>query len=570
MRIRRAVTAASLALGALLSPLVAQPLPADAQPGGPQVSAVGLTALTGPSIDEAGSTWLVVNKRRPIPGASAYVPPDMVALPAGIPNPNGHRLRAEAAATLATMFDAARAETGKQLVAQSGFRSYVSQQFAYQYYIDTLGQAGADLTSARPGFSEHQTGLAMDILDTTSGCGLDDSCFASTAAGRWLAANAYRFGWILRYPQGQTATTGYEFEPWHYRYVGRELAADVRATGITTLEQYFDLPPAPSYLASNDPFGTLDSASVRLSQATLAGWAADPDRPRDALDVHVYVGGPYGVGTWGGRFAADRSRPDVAAALPGFGPTHGFEVSVAIPSGTTPVCLYAIKVGAGSSALLSCRSLTVLTGPPLGNVETATLSGGTASLAGWALDPDTAASIEVHVYVNGGWGGAYPASAPRPDVAAVFPANGAAHGFEISGLRVPVGTSELCVYGIDTAGGHANRQLGCRTVSTDSGPPRGTIDSATRGAGAVTLAGWSLDPDTAASIEVHVYVDGGWGGAYRADAYRPDVAAVFPGYGSAHGFRITVPVRPDARRACVYAINTGPGSTNPLLGCSTL
>ena len=109
-----------------------------------------------------------------------------------------------------------------------------------------LGQAGADLTSARPGHSEHQTGLAVDISAVPATCALDQ-CFADTVQGKWLAKNAYKWGFVLRYPNKMTSITGYEFEPWHYRYVGVELATEMHTTGIKTLEQFFDLPAAPGY-----------------------------------------------------------------------------------------------------------------------------------------------------------------------------------------------------------------------------------------------------------------------------------------------------------------------------------
>jgi D-alanyl-D-alanine carboxypeptidase len=73
------------------------------------------------------------------------------------------------------------------------------------------------------------------------------ACFADTPQGLWLAANAWKYGFMLRYPNGKTPITGYEFEPWHYRYVGLELAAELHTTGIQTLEEFFGLPPAPTY-----------------------------------------------------------------------------------------------------------------------------------------------------------------------------------------------------------------------------------------------------------------------------------------------------------------------------------
>jgi len=200
------------------------------------------------SIDDPTSIWFVVNKTRPIPNASTYIPPDLVDLRADIPNPYGYPLRQEAADALASMADAATAEIGQQLVAQSGYRAYDIQETVYNRYVAQLGVAGADLTSARPGYSEHQTGMAIDILATGSGCSLDGPCFGETTAGQWLAANAYRFGYLLSYPADKTAVTGYEYEPWHFRYIGVDLATEMHNEGVTTLEEFFGLPAAPGYL----------------------------------------------------------------------------------------------------------------------------------------------------------------------------------------------------------------------------------------------------------------------------------------------------------------------------------
>ena len=218
----------------------AEPAPAPAAPAGFDKKAR--------SIDDPTSIWFVVNKTRPIPDAANYEPPDLVSLRSDIPNPNGFPLRQETADALAVMVDAAKAEIGQQLVAQSGYRSYGIQVNAYNRYVNQLGTAGADLTSARPGFSEHQTGMAIDLLATGSGCSLDGPCFGDTTAGQWLAANAYRFGFLLSYPADKTAITGYEYEPWHFRYIGVDLATEMHNTGVTTLEEFFGLPAAPGYL----------------------------------------------------------------------------------------------------------------------------------------------------------------------------------------------------------------------------------------------------------------------------------------------------------------------------------
>lgn len=195
------------------------------------------------SIDDPASLWVVVNKLRPL-NPQDYAAPDLVSVP--VPYVNAPTLRQEASDQIVAMFAQYQAETGNQMQSQSAYRSYSVQVNVYQGWVNSLGQAGADQTSARPGHSEHQTGLAMDISGVPATCALDQ-CFADTNQGQWLAANAYKWGFILRYPNGLTNITGYEFEPWHYRYVGIELATEMHDTGIQTMEEFFGLPPAPDY-----------------------------------------------------------------------------------------------------------------------------------------------------------------------------------------------------------------------------------------------------------------------------------------------------------------------------------
>jgi D-alanyl-D-alanine carboxypeptidase len=195
------------------------------------------------SIDDPSSLWVVVNKLRPLNPAD-YQAPDLVSVP--VPHVNDPILRQEASDQIVAMFAAYTAETGNEMQSQSAYRSYGVQVNVYQGWVNSLGQEGADLTSARPGHSEHQTGLAMDISAVPNTCALDQ-CFADTDQGLWLAANAYQWGFILRYPNGMTDITGYEFEPWHYRYVGVALATEMHDTGIQTLEEFFGLGPAPDY-----------------------------------------------------------------------------------------------------------------------------------------------------------------------------------------------------------------------------------------------------------------------------------------------------------------------------------
>jgi zinc D-Ala-D-Ala carboxypeptidase len=187
------------------------------------------------SIDDPASSWVVVDKARPLTPLD-YAPADLVSI-------GGHELRAEAAQAMQDMFAAAAAE-GFRLTVQSAYRSYDYQVNTFRNQVARFGQTQAEIQVARPGFSEHQTGLAADIGG--GGCDIE-SCFATTAEGRWVAANGARFGFVVRYPDGKQDVTGYKYEPWHVRYVGVALATEMQRTGVPTLEEFFGLPAAPGY-----------------------------------------------------------------------------------------------------------------------------------------------------------------------------------------------------------------------------------------------------------------------------------------------------------------------------------
>lgn len=198
-------------------------------------------------IDTAASLWAVVNKGRSLP--SGYVPANLVApnVPLRLASSSPEmRLRAEAATAMEAMFAAAK-RNGLGLMLTSGYRSYSNQAATYAGFVKSYGVVQADTFSARPGHSEHQSGLAADIEPVGRTCELDQ-CFANTPEGKWLAANSYKYGFIIRYYKGSDALTGYEYEPWHIRFVGTELAARLRQSG-QTLEQFFRLPIYLNYPA---------------------------------------------------------------------------------------------------------------------------------------------------------------------------------------------------------------------------------------------------------------------------------------------------------------------------------
>lgn len=124
---------------------------------------------------------------------------------------------------------------GLNIYASSGYRSYSNQKYIYENYVSMDGKENADRYSARAGYSEHQTGLAIDVNTI-------DMTFDNTSESAWLRENAYKYGFIIRYPKGKEEITGYMYEPWHIRYVGKELSNKLYKDGsYITLEEYYGI-----------------------------------------------------------------------------------------------------------------------------------------------------------------------------------------------------------------------------------------------------------------------------------------------------------------------------------------
>jgi D-alanyl-D-alanine carboxypeptidase len=198
------------------------------------------------AIDNASSLWAIANKHRPL-NPLKYQPKlavPNVPLRLGAKNPEMH-LNPRAIKPLEQLFAAAK-RAGYHLQLASGYRSYQEQVIVYDNEVKNYGKTQADRESARPGHSEHQLGLSADVEPTSRTCEVSQ-CFGNTDEGKWLAKNAYQYGFVIRYPKGYEKITGYEWEPWHIRYVGTYLSDKMHKTGTPTLEQFFGLPAAPTY-----------------------------------------------------------------------------------------------------------------------------------------------------------------------------------------------------------------------------------------------------------------------------------------------------------------------------------
>jgi len=220
-------------------------------------------------IDDPDSPAVLVNKYHILPADYA---PQLEVL--GTDYGRGS-LRPEAAAQFRAMADAAR-EEGITLKSVSAYRSYATQRATYSKYLTQYSQTLVDTFSARAGHSEHQTGLALDINVASI-----QAHFEATPEFAWLQKNCARFGFLLRYPQGKEHITGYRFEPWHYRYVGVEVATACMERGLTYEEYAAALPntPAPVLTLDGHPLegvellaleGVLYLSPFRLAQAL--GW----------------------------------------------------------------------------------------------------------------------------------------------------------------------------------------------------------------------------------------------------------------------------------------------------------
>ncbi|MEO8437184.1 MAG: M15 family metallopeptidase [Chloroflexota bacterium] len=185
--------------------------------------------------------------------SSAYAPGDLRStVNAGLNT--GQRVRAFVIGDLKAMATAAR-NAGARLAVQSAFRSYSTQRSVFAYWSRVSGYSAALKSSARAGHSEHQLGTTVDFRSYGGSAPWYYTDWGTSKAGAWLKKNAWKYGFVMSYPKGKASLTCYSYEPWHYRYVGRAAAADVRASGLTLRQYLWRQQNAPAPTPTPPPSG---------------------------------------------------------------------------------------------------------------------------------------------------------------------------------------------------------------------------------------------------------------------------------------------------------------------------
>lgn len=304
------------------------------------------------------------------------------------------------------------------------------------------------------------------------------------------------------------------------------------------------------------PLGFVDEVSPGDLAVNVAGWALDPDTTA-SVNVRVTIDGQAHT------FLADVPRPDVDAVFH-LGPNHGFQKSVPAPAGTRNVCLSVLDHDGSAPAFnMGCRTV-VVPARPVGFLDTVTTTPTSITVGGWALDPDTSASIRIRVTVDGA-GDTYLADLPRPDVGQAF-GKGDAHGYSVTVPATP-GTHTVCVEALKAAPSR-DVTLGCRTVTIVNQAPFGFFDQLSTTPTSVTVGGWALDPDSMDPTTIQVVVDGGTPQEFLANLPRPDVGKIF-GKGDNRGYTATVSVGEGRHEVCVRVLDTTT-RTPVSLGCRTV
>jgi hypothetical protein len=312
----------------------------------------------------------------------------------------------------------------------------------------------------------------------------------------------------------------------------------------------------PAAASSGSPTGHLDALELTPGGLHVKGWALDSDAAGAPIPVAVSSDDALVA-----RAVADQPRTDAHGG-------HGFDVTYRRPAGTHKICVSALNIGTqGTDSALGCAALT-FGADARGQVTVLRQAPGGIQISGWALDPDTTGPIKVEVRVDGRRVAVAGADHLRADVARSYPAYGSAHGFDAT-PTLAQGTHSICASAVNVGAGTASTQLLCRTITLNY-QPRGTLAALRQVPGGIRITGWTLDPDTSASIKAYFRLDGRPTRWAAANVNRPDVARSYPGAGPLHGFDMTVSAPAGTHQVCAYGHNVVAGSRDTSLGCHTI
>ncbi len=217
------------------------PIPTKVPTASPSSSAIPPKSGAIQVVAKPESITVLVNKQNSLP--SSYEPTDLVYpdIHFIFAEKNEKRKMRKAAASAIEKLFAGAEKDGIQLSGVSAYRSYATQKALFQRYVLKDGEEKAKMYSAVPGTSEHETGLAIDVTGRDGKCAAED-CFAGTKEAKWLETHVAEYGFIIRYPKGKITITGYQYEPWHIRYVGVDVSKEIVAKSLT-MEEYYNAVP---------------------------------------------------------------------------------------------------------------------------------------------------------------------------------------------------------------------------------------------------------------------------------------------------------------------------------------
>ena len=294
LRLPPVALAVALAIGSVLAGSLATPGP-PATRGGVALPACRYLDLPTRFTNPADWRRTLVDTLFRVP--AAYLPSDLVAVSeAGVEGTG--QVRQLVIPDLTALAAAAR-EAGTPVAVQSAYRSYAYQVETFNSWAAAHGYDSALEGSARPGHSEHQLGVALDFLSAGGGAPWDVADWATTPAGRWMEANAWQFGFVMSYPEAKAQVTCYAYEPWHYRFVGREIAAAIHESGLTPREYLWDqlgnsvmADLVPGAAASVEPSPAAQRTPVPSLQPSVAPSPTARASERTESGVGAATGGP--------------------------------------------------------------------------------------------------------------------------------------------------------------------------------------------------------------------------------------------------------------------------------------